>query len=136
MVETISLEVEKFFEEVVKEVGEVADSFIAFSEEVAEQLHEAIAPDLEQLDEQLEAWIDPLVRAVIGFESSVSEAAQPLTHTVDPILNEHPACVGCRHYHGQSYGGNMLVCGMHPYGWESEKCPDWQSVWGEDESLN
>jgi hypothetical protein len=35
-----------------------------------------------------------------------------------------PACQGCRHFHGASYGGNFLVCGMHPYGWDGEKCPD------------
>ncbi len=37
------------------------------------------------------------------------------------------ACEGCDHYHGQTYGGNFLVCGMHPYGVQDEHCPDWQS---------
>ncbi|MCL6436764.1 MAG: hypothetical protein K6T90_21640 [Leptolyngbyaceae cyanobacterium HOT.MB2.61] len=42
------------------------------------------------------------------------------------------ACVGCVHYHGVTYGYNRetrttLICGYHPYGWESEgDCPDWQ----------
>jgi hypothetical protein len=36
-------------------------------------------------------------------------------------------CRGCCHYHGQTYGGHLLVCAMHPYGVESERCPDWQS---------
>lgn len=36
------------------------------------------------------------------------------------------ACQGCCHYHGQTYGGELLVCGMHPYGVEGEHCPDWQ----------
>jgi hypothetical protein len=36
-------------------------------------------------------------------------------------------CQGCCHYHGQYYGGNFLVCGMHPYGVESEHCPDWEA---------
>jgi hypothetical protein len=36
-------------------------------------------------------------------------------------------CQGCQHYHGQTYGGTLLVCGMHPYGSEEEYCPDWQS---------
>lgn len=34
------------------------------------------------------------------------------------------ACNGCRHYHGQTYGGNFLVCGMHPSGVEGDECPD------------
>jgi hypothetical protein len=38
-----------------------------------------------------------------------------------------PACQGCCHYHGRSYGGTRLVCGMHPYGVEEEDCPDWQA---------
>jgi hypothetical protein len=37
------------------------------------------------------------------------------------------ACVGCCHYHGQIYGGNHLVCAMHPYGVESDTCSDWQA---------
>jgi hypothetical protein len=38
-----------------------------------------------------------------------------------------PACRGCCHYHGRTYGGTRLVCGMHPYGVEEEYCPDWQA---------
>ncbi len=40
---------------------------------------------------------------------------------------KHPACVGCSNYHGHSYGGNLLVCAMHPYGWKNENCPDWET---------
>lgn len=36
-------------------------------------------------------------------------------------------CRGCRHYHGQVYGGNLLVCAMHPYGIEEEVCSDWEA---------
>jgi hypothetical protein len=24
-----------------------------------------------------------------------------------------------------------LVCGMYPYGWDGDKCPDWESTEGE-----
>ncbi len=44
-----------------------------------------------------------------------------------PNPRKHPACVGCNNYHGYIYGGDLLVCAMHPYGWEGEKCPDWQA---------
>lgn len=40
--------------------------------------------------------------------------------------NHQPACQGCQHYHGYVYNGQLLVCAMHPYGWETEQCPDWQ----------
>lgn len=40
------------------------------------------------------------------------------------------ACIGCSYYHGVSYGYNRdrtpLICGFHPYGWQSQTpCPDW-----------
>lgn len=35
-------------------------------------------------------------------------------------------CRGCRHYHGHSYGGERLICAMHPYGVEQEQCGDRQ----------
>ncbi len=42
-----------------------------------------------------------------------------------PITRPKP-CQNCRNYHGQTYGGNFLVCGMHPYGVEGEECGDWE----------
>lgn len=36
-------------------------------------------------------------------------------------------CRNCCHYHGQVYGGNRLICAMHPYGVEDSHCPDWES---------
>lgn len=36
------------------------------------------------------------------------------------------ACQGCRNYHGQTHGGNRLICAMHPYGVETEQCEDWE----------
>jgi hypothetical protein len=42
----------------------------------------------------------------------------------DPAV--HPACVGCLNYNGSVYGGNLLVCGMYPYGCNSDSCADWE----------
>lgn len=48
-------------------------------------------------------------------------------HAQRPSLPNQPAaCQGCQHYHGRMYGGSMLVCGMHPYGVEDDRCPDWE----------
>ncbi len=33
-------------------------------------------------------------------------------------------CRECKNLHGQVYGGNLLVCGLHPYG--QENCPDYE----------
>lgn len=30
------------------------------------------------------------------------------------------SCSDCRYYHGRSYGGNSLVCAIHPYGTDRE----------------
>ena len=126
MIELMVSEVEKFFTDVAVDFGEMVDSFLEASEDVVEQMQTVFAVELEQ---RLSDLIDPILEAYLGIELAVEETAQPMIHTVEPFLNDRPACVGCRHYHGQTYGGTMLVCGMHPYGWESDKCPDWQSTW-------
>ncbi|MBI4784224.1 MAG: hypothetical protein HY785_23335 [Oscillatoriophycideae cyanobacterium NC_groundwater_1537_Pr4_S-0.65um_50_18] len=50
--------------------------------------------------------------------SRPSPAARPARPTV---------CQGCRFYHGQTYNGNHLICGMHPYGVDDDYCADWES---------
>lgn len=44
---------------------------------------------------------------------------------IEPSAEFHPACIGCSNYHGRVYNGNILICGIHPFGWETETCPDW-----------
>lgn len=45
-----------------------------------------------------------------------------------PHIPQQPiACKGCAHYHGRVYGGNMLVCAMHPMGVEGDQCGDWEN---------
>lgn len=126
MIQAIVDGIEQFVEDRAKELEDTVDTLLEASEELAEQIEAAIAPELEQ---RMNEFFDPILEAYLGFEVLVEEAAQPMVNTVEPIINEHPACVGCRHYHGQSYNGVMLVCGMHPYGCEEEKCPDWESFW-------
>jgi hypothetical protein len=45
---------------------------------------------------------------------------------IKPNPSEYPACIGCSNYHGRIYNGNLLICAMHPYGWDDENCPDWE----------
>jgi hypothetical protein len=124
---------DQFFQEVGKEMNKAADSLLEITEDVAEGIEralepfeEAVSPTLEQLDEQLVDWFEPLWQAILGFETTLDRAAEPFTHTVEPFINQHPVCMGCRHYHGQVYSGTMLVCAMHPYGIVdgSDQCPD------------
>ncbi|MBW4595495.1 MAG: hypothetical protein KME46_21970 [Brasilonema angustatum HA4187-MV1] len=37
------------------------------------------------------------------------------------------ACQGCKNYHGRYYGGTVLICGIHPYGWNGDNCPDYRT---------
>ncbi|NJO42205.1 MAG: hypothetical protein HC769_01390 [Cyanobacteria bacterium CRU_2_1] len=55
-------------------------------------------------------------------------------HTQQPpaVPQQPPACRGCYHYHGRVYGGNLLVCAMHPYGVEDDRCDDWQNNEADD----
>ncbi len=131
--EAVTEGIDQFFQEIGKGVDETADALLEFTEEVAEEIErtfapfeETVAPNIDRLDEQLTEWLDPLLQMLLGFEATLDRAAEPIMHTVEPLINQHPACVGCRHYHGQVYSGTMLVCAMHPYGIVdgSEQCPD------------
>lgn len=126
MIQATVDEMGQFAIEIVEEVGSAVDSWVDTSESWIEQFHLSLETEFEQ---RLNEFFDPILEAFLGFEVTFEETAHPLIHTVEPILNEHTACVGCRHYHGQVYGDNLLICGMHPYGWEEEQCPDWESTW-------
>ncbi|MBO3462116.1 hypothetical protein G7B40_031055 [Aetokthonos hydrillicola Thurmond2011] len=53
---------------------------------------------------------------------------QPITQlsTASNIKSKslYSHCQNCQNFHGQAYGGNTLVCAIHPYGWQDENCPD------------
>ncbi|MBW4519526.1 MAG: hypothetical protein KME16_07470 [Scytolyngbya sp. HA4215-MV1] len=150
-VETLAGDVEKFFSELANEVSDATELIIQASEEITEQVQEAFFSNSllhwtnDVLGENFfSGQVEPLLNhSVLWLEEAIDEAiatypeldspwANPedyLMRTSTSALQEHPACVGCQHYHGQAYGGTLLVCGMHPYGWQEEQCPDWQSTW-------
>lgn len=119
-------EIGHFFDGFSKDITELMDGVFLASEEIADRVQNTLTTEIEP---QLIEWLDQLLEAYLGFEDTLEQTIQPIAHTVEPLINNHPACVGCRNYHGQEYGGNLLVCGMHPYGWEGETCPDWESTW-------
>lgn len=131
MLETIARDIEQFVDDVARGVDEAVESLADLSEAMMDQVEEAMAPHLDALEREMYGWLDPFMDLVTTLESSILDTTAPITQTVEPMFNEHPACVGCRHYHGQAYNGVMFVCGMYPYGWEGEKCPDWESTWGD-----
>ena len=121
IVETVTDEVERFF----SGVTEMVDDLVDLSEEITEQIQNTIATEI---DLYLNELAEPLFEVYWELEEIVGEGDQPFPYPVEPTPEEHPACMGCLHYHGQVYSGNLLVCGMHPYGWDEENCPDWEQT--------
>jgi hypothetical protein len=85
-VEAAAQGIEKFFQEVSQDLGEATLTLMEFTDEMAEEM---------QLLDQLSDFTSP---------------------TMEPLLDQHPVCEGCRHYHGHVYNGTPFICAMHPYG--------------------
>lgn len=119
IVETVADEVDQFF----SDVAEMVDLVATVSEQVANQVQQTIATEI---DHFLNELVEPVLEVYLEFEEISFENEWPMLDSVEPSPEKHPACMGCRNYHGQVYSGNLLVCGMHPYGWEGENCPDWE----------
>lgn len=112
--DTVTTEFEQFFEDLGEMVEMIAD--------------EVNATILTEIDQLLEELFDPVIELYtdFDFEYDSGEMESSITYKVEPSLERHSACMGCKHYHGYVYGGNLLVCGMYPSGWEGESCPDWE----------
>jgi hypothetical protein len=114
VMETVADEVDQFFHGVT----DMMESFL----EITEQVQNTIVTEI---DQYLDDLAEPIFEIYWELEEVIG-TEQPFPYPVEPTQQEHPACIGCCHYHGQVYNGNLLVCGMHPYGWEDESCPDWE----------
>ncbi|MGB3510085.1 MAG: hypothetical protein WBA93_12760 [Microcoleaceae cyanobacterium] len=126
VMETTISEAEKFFNEMTEEFSDVLDELGKLSEEITEEVHTNF---IAEIDEYLNDLISPIVEVYLDFDFDLDrgEEIDYFVGYVEPTLEKYPACRGCCNYHGQVYGGNILVCGMHPYGVEGESCPDWES---------
>ena len=119
VLETVTDEVEQFFQDFTEACDLVADEF-----------YEAITTEVDIF------WQE-ILEPIFGSDSDIEEENEevysfqvytPIVNRLEATNNKNSPCVGCRHYHGHIYNGNLLVCGMHPYGWEQESCPDWEGV--------
>jgi hypothetical protein len=117
MVQSVTVEVEEFFQNVSQAV-----------EEIAGQVEVIIVTDIEEFFQDLfDVSLDIYVEEETStFDDSSEDTDFFLNPKIEPSLETHPACLGCLNYHGRIYNGNLLVCGMHPYGWDGEICPDWE----------
>ncbi|WP_192574881.1 hypothetical protein, partial [Haemophilus parainfluenzae] len=93
-----------------------------------EPLEMAVDSQVDEVAESLDQVVGPILTILLsGVDQWFEDVTAPINSTVDPVLQNHPTCVGCRNYFGQAHGGNMLVCPMHPFGPELEQCPDYES---------
>ena len=114
ILESVTVMVDEFFQGVTDMV-----------ETVSNDVQNTVGIDIDQC---LQDMFGPISEIFAELEEMVGETEQTYySYPVEPTVETNPACVGCHHYHGQVYGGNLFVCAMHPYGWETENCPDWES---------
>ncbi|MBD2438346.1 hypothetical protein [Nostoc sp. FACHB-110] len=119
IMETVAEEVDRFFQG----MSEMVDAFFDLTEELTEQAQNNLAAEVEQYLQEISA---PLLEIYWDLEDVVIDADPGFPYTVEATPEQNPACIGCTNYHGQVYGGNLLVCAMHPHGWDDGNCPDWE----------
>ena len=135
-IEAAATNLEKFFQDASKEMGSRALTLLELSDEMAEEIEQAIAPAIDQLEAQFIEWLDPFLELGAELESFLYEM-----HWLDQVSDftdfpaeslsiQHPICQGCRHYHGAVYNGTPFICAMHPYGIVdgSEQCADKEAI--------
>lgn len=114
-------------EQMVDGVVELCGQAVEDVEKSLDSLDILLEPAVVEVERTLDSLLDPIVVDLLGFEQTIEELASPLTQRIYPLLDQQPACAGCRFYHGKTYGDHLLVCGMHPYGTQGQSCPDWES---------
>ncbi len=123
-IETVVLDMEKFFTDLTEEFNEMFGELTKISEDITDEVQNKILPEL---DECMNEIFEPILDLYFDLDiDTEGEHFDPFVTYVQPTETEQPACRGCKHYHGQIYGGNLLVCGMHPMGAEAETCSDWE----------
>ena len=126
--ESAAQEFGQCMQKTVDAIAETADFMMQVPIIIAEHVEDAIATEVDQFLDEVVEWFQPPVHVSVRFDVGWNhDIVEPWVDTVEPGQGQQTACVGCRHYHGRVYNGNLLVCGMHPYGWEGDKCPDWDS---------
>ena len=127
--EELFVDVEKATETVVEEVGESIGSFL---EQFGIDIVEEVDNFVENIVEIIITTSDEL-DAAFGEDFDVSSDRDYTNNDYSnvgfhyPSPENNPACINCINYHGQSYNNILLVCGMHPHGWDDDTCPDWEA---------
>jgi hypothetical protein len=128
MIETVADEVEQFF----LGMNDMVDAFFEFAEEITEEVQSTYVADIDNFARLHEQFLQELAEPILEIyweleDINITEDVDPgFPYAVEATIKKNAACIGCSHYHGQVYGGNLLVCAMHPHGWDDQNCPDWE----------
>lgn len=141
ILEIITTGIEQIFEDVNETVEVINQELDDIFEVITQEIQVSIGSEFDQF---IQEFLQPIIELYLEPEDGV-ETENLAQNTLEnqyfedisdffvedgnkpnSIMSDNPACVGCAHYHGQFYGNNLLVCAMHPYGWDDQFCPDWQ----------
>jgi len=127
--EKTAAEVEVFFTEVGEATEEAVDEV---SENISTFLEQFQLDVLGEVDSFVQDLVDVIITTRDEIDAVISEEWEGFSDEDftsmsyhKPSVQSHPACINCANYHGQVYNGNLLVCAMHPYGFDDNNCPDW-----------
>ena len=113
-----------------KWLSEIAKEADRTFNDTADEIAQAISPVVTEINQRLDESQDATELFIYQTLTPwIEDITAPINNTVTPYFQEHHTCIGCKYYNGSEHGGNMLVCGMHPYGPDDETCQDWESVW-------
>lgn len=90
-----------------------------FSGATAEELSEIVDSEPARLSPQEDEEL---------YQREIAERLATLReyHKQPVVTRDRPECLTCQYRHAKTFGGNRLICAVHPYGYqgEGEKCPD------------
>lgn len=135
MLDDVGVELEEIFQNVGEAVdiwfddlnqtfGHIHETFDLLTEE----FQNSVGTDIKEYFQEI---FEPLVDIYaeieeMSFDDTPSDTDSFINPKIEATPEHHPACIGCHNYHGRVYNGSLLVCGMHPYGWDDQNCPDWE----------
>lgn len=135
---TAQKELESFYTQMNQDWQKNTEEWEKIFNQLTEEVEETITTELNELLTEVDSFVIEVVKLFVDedYLNDVDDYSYFLDEDefnswlqdtkIKPNSEINPACLGCSNYHGQSYNGNLLVCAMHPYGWDGETCPDWQ----------
>lgn len=135
---TAQKELDSFYTQMNQDWQKNTEEWEKIFNQLTQEVEETVTTELNELLTEVDSFVIEVVKLFVDedYLNDVDDYSYFLDEDefnswlqdtkIKPNSEINPACLGCSNYHGQSYNGNLLVCGMHPYGWDGETCPDWQ----------